>query len=419
MKLKRQHITVFEHQTITLNQVFAGGVVFDQNKLEAFERFFDKGVPYFKLIRHGIQFNEYVGAIQIGNTLVEVLPKADKRKTDNEAKNTWRNVLIDMLRFVNGFDVKAPSSSDLKMKNNSVLDLYFELFVIEVEYLLRRGLVKKYRKTEGNLTTLKGSLMFNKQISTNVVHKERFFTEYTTYDTEHLLHIVIYQTVLVLEKINTNSALTSRINSLLLNFPEMPNQKFSQSTFDKIILNQKTKEYKKAIEIARLILLQYHPDLSNGMNDVLALMFDMNLLWEQFVLVSLKKNKSLKVRGQNSKYFWKPEGGNRRSIRPDITVGKGGKYYVLDTKWKLVDRKPSIEDIRQMYAYHHYFDAEKVALLYPGLKGYISGKFVEIEKQQNLSNKECGLMFTEFKDSVRNWQKQIENEVFEWMDIKQ
>lgn len=411
MRSRPKHITVFEHDSLIFN-------LKDETELklhQALVQFFGKGVPYFDLIRNGVKFNEFVGAIQIGDTLINVLPKADKRKPDDEKKLKWNRALIDMLRAVNGFEVKAPSSTDLKLKNNSVLDLYFELFVSEVEYLIYRGLVKKYRKTEGNLTTLKGQLLFTQQISKNVIHKERFYTRYTTYDPEHLLHIILYQTILVLKKINTNAAISGRINALLLNFPEMPNGKISEAVFDKIILNRKTRGYKKAVDISRLILLHYHPDLSKGKNDVLALMFDMNLLWEQFVLVSLKKKKELKVKGQNSKYFWKPNGGNRRTIRPDITVKFDGNEYVIDTKWKLVEKRPSIEDIRQMYAYHHYFDAKRVTLLYPGVDSYISGNFIKTEQQKELEPLECGLMFTQFEDSVKHWQSQISERVIEWM----
>jgi len=52
---------------------------------------------------------------------------------------------------------------------------------------------------------------------------------------------------------------------------------------------------------------------------------------------------------------------------------------VLDTKWKNVDNKPILDDIRQMYAYHHYFNAEKVALFYPGKKNYSYGHFIDSE----------------------------------------
>jgi 5-methylcytosine-specific restriction enzyme subunit McrC len=66
------------------------------------------------------------------------------------------------------------------------------------------------------------------------------------------------------------------------------------------------------------------------------------------------------------------------------------KVYILDTKWKIVHTKPSIEDVRQMYAYHHYFAAEKVALLYPGEHDYISGNFVEIDDKSINKNKNAG-----------------------------
>lgn len=83
-----------------------------------------KGVPYFTLLNKGIRFCEYVGVIQIGKVTIEVLPKA--HKDDNE-ENKWREVLINMLRSVGLFNIKAPTSTSLKVKPNSILDLYIEL----------------------------------------------------------------------------------------------------------------------------------------------------------------------------------------------------------------------------------------------------------------------------------------------------
>ena len=155
MKQNKKHITVFEHQAIKLNQEI-DGVKFDEHRLKALQSYYvEKGVPYFSLIHNGVRFNEYVGVIQVGETVIEVLPKADK--STNE-KDKWHTILIDMLFAVGLFDIHAPSSSSLKLKSNSILDLYFELFIKEVEYLLHNGLLKKYRKKEGNVTALKGCI---------------------------------------------------------------------------------------------------------------------------------------------------------------------------------------------------------------------------------------------------------------------
>src|SRR5690606_25296538 len=137
--------------------------------------------------------------------------------------------------------------------------------------LLRQGLVKKYRKTEGNSTSLKGNLKFGKHLSQNLVHQERFYIQYTAYDPEHELHSVLYKAIKLLGRINTNEGLQGPIKSLLLDFPEMPDIKISEATFNKLVLNRKTQGYQKAIQIARLLLLNYHPDVSKGSNDILAL----------------------------------------------------------------------------------------------------------------------------------------------------
>ena len=137
------HITVFEHESIKLNQVI-NDCLFDEYKLTALEKYYgDKGVPYYSLINKGIRFNEYVGVIQVGDLLIEVLPKADKNAHSKNEETKWRKILIDMMRAVGSFDIRVTSNSHLKIKPNTILDLYIEMFINEVEYLLHTGLVKK------------------------------------------------------------------------------------------------------------------------------------------------------------------------------------------------------------------------------------------------------------------------------------
>jgi 5-methylcytosine-specific restriction enzyme subunit McrC len=413
--LRRNRILVFEHDTIKLNQEFISDekvLKFEAKYLESLHKFYgDKGVPYFSLTHNGIKFNEYVGVLRVGDLSIEVLPKADKNDTNKES---WKKLLIDMLRKVGAFEIHSPSSSPLNLKKNSVLDIYFELFVKEVEFLIHAGLIKKYRKTEGNVTALKGSLQFSKHIQQNLTHQERFYTRYTTYDVKHQLHIILYKTLLLLKQINTSASLQSRIGSLLLEFPEMPSIHINEAIFERLVFNRKSDRYKKAIEIARLLLLNYHPDLSKGRNNILALMFDMNLLWEKFILVSLRKyHPNIKsIHAQSQKSFWQSEDGPKSNIKPDIFIElNDGKKIVLDTKWKnLYGRNPSPEDLRQMYAYGEYYNASSVNLVYPGNDNSKTGWFLHKDNESK-TGRTCGIINISPSENISVWMKKIAMEI--------
>ena len=406
------HITVFEHETLRSDR---GEKRLSQKQLGVLQTFYgEDGVPYYSLVHHGVKFNEYVGVIQIGKTIIEVLPKADKSGDEN----TWRNVLISMLRAVGVIDIHAPSSSDLQLRANSVLDLYFELFVKELEYLLHRGLVKKYRKTEGNLSILKGTIHFAKHINQNIVHQERFYVKHYTYDKQHDIHAILYKTLKLLKNIHTHTELNSRIGTLLLDFPELYDVKVTKTLFERISLDRKTEPYRKALEISRLLLLNYHPDVRKGDDNVLALMIDMNALWEQFVYVSIRKfkDKETTIAAQSIKNFWKPNTGHRSRIRPDIVLNKGTeKCVVLDTKWKnLNGHNPVHEDLRQMFVYMKYFGARKVALVYPGIDcSYRTGKYYEYDtyNPNELSENECGVISIGVDVNVKRWQMMISESI--------
>ncbi|HRZ97496.1 MAG TPA: hypothetical protein P5084_08070 [Paludibacter sp.] len=419
MNIARHHITVFEHERIKLDQVITG-CKFDAAKLLALQKYYgDKGVPYYSLIHNGVQFNEFVGVIQVGNLLIEVLPKADKSTHSESEDKKWRNMLINMMRAVGSFDIRVTSSSHLKIKPNTVLDLYIEMFISEVEYLLHAGLIKQYRKKEGNVTALKGNLLFGKHLQQNLTHQERFYVRHSTYDNEHQLHFVLYTAIKFIQQINTNASLHSRIGALLLFFPEMPTVKVTEATFEKLVFNRKSEGYRKAIEIAKLLLLQYHPDVSKGRNNVLALMFDMNKLWEQFVYVSLRRHSDdITVTAQSSKHFWQPDNGGRGSgMRPDIVINKDCvNCVVLDTKWKnLNGYNPSPDDLRQMYVYHEYFNAKKTALVYPGGGERIKGTYFNRDSQIN-EKMQCSVFPINVETGdVRAWQLKIATEIKNWI----
>jgi 5-methylcytosine-specific restriction enzyme subunit McrC len=418
LEIAKNHITVFEHENLRIDR---GAQRLSDIQLKAMQLFYgEQGVPYYSLIHNGVKFNEYVGVIQVGDLIIEVLPKVDK---SSNSKKEWQRALINMLRVVGLFNLKAPSKSALNLKSNSILELYFELFINELEYLYRQGLIKKYRSIENNTTALKGSLQFSKHLSKNIVHQERFYVRHSNYDKEHLLHQILYKTLKLLKKINRYIQLDSRINRLLFDFPDLKDINASNDTFDRIYYCRKSIVYKEAINISELLLLNYHPNIKKGQNDVLALMFDMNLLWEKFVYVCLRKfkDKDLSISAQNTKHFWKPNKGYRTTMIPDILINQGKENcIVLDTKWKnLNGYNPSPDDLRQLYVYSKYYQAKKVALVYPySLKETIvkAGTYFN-ELSGEIGHEECSVISIPVEEDFVKWQKMIAEDIFEWCGL--
>lgn len=421
MNSSSKPFVVFEHQPLIVGQRYQG-LEFKEKHRRALELHFGRGdsVSYFRLIHNGVQFNEFVGVLQVANLVIEVLPKADRVEQDTY----WRNILVEMLRVVGAFNIQAPTSSRLSTRDNFILDLYFILFVEEVETLLHAGLVKKYRKKEANTSALKGALQFSHHLSKNLIHKERFYTRHTVYDKEHLLNQILLKTLDLLQKINRNPDLQSRISTLMLHFPELERPKITEYTFKSITYNRNTKRYQNAIEISRLLLLNYHPDLKSGQNDVLAIMFNMNELWEKFVYLSVRKfaPKNLSVQSQKSAWFWRPVIGSRMSVIPDILIRGAKENLVLDTKWKNIEvGNPSVDDLRQMYVYSKIFQANKVALVYPGSGESNSGCFYKEITQEGVNQEisyteECGIIQISPQEDITMWQKNIADQIFKgWL----
>ena len=338
--------------------------LFKKEYYETFENYYNANpeTPFFELIPYGVRFKQYVGAIQIGKTTIEVLPKVGKQGNED----TWQSVLLDMLKTCNLLTAKQTGEAQLKLRANSVLELYFELFINEIDILCRRGLIKKYQPQSGQKKTLNGPIQFPKNIAKNVVHKERFYINYSTYTKDHLLHQILFEALKVIDLVSNSPLLKDKIGRLKIMFPEVKTLKVSEVHFTKITESRKHVPYEKALSIAELILLNYRPDIKAGHKDLLAIMFDMNVLWEEYVfrILKRKQSKEFQVLGQRKKLFW----GKSQKIKPDIVLihKATNQTFIIDTKWKVLNKnRPSDDDLKQMYVYNHYWKSYHSMLLYP------------------------------------------------------
>lgn len=171
-----------------------------------------------------------------------------------------------------------------------MLDVFLSHFLDEVEHIMHIGLVKAYRRVEANRSSLKGRLVLSKHIATNFAHKERFYVNYTTYDYNHIINRLLYKALQVIPDVASSDYIKHKAKSLIFEFPELNDIGVSAALFEKLTFDRKTEDYRKAVELSKMILLNYMPNLEyNKRNHVLALMFDMNKLWEEYVYIELKR----------------------------------------------------------------------------------------------------------------------------------
>lgn len=359
----RKSARVFEHDTLRI-----GEQGLTQSRFDALVRYNDRHQKqFFTVGSRSLHFCNFVGVLQVGTLTIEILPKADKRSSRDA--NKWQRALLQMLRQVGELRGDSAPEANLSLRNTSLLDIYITTFLDEVQQLTHAGLAKKYRRTEGNLFKMKGRILFRQQVTRNLLHRERVYTSHETYDLDNVLNRLLKHALELVTTQALRPSLTSRAAALAQCFEDVTDSVITGATFDRLVFDRATERYRTSIQLARLIILNYSPDLRGGAEHVMAILFDMNRLFERFILIQIKRARGLlatqlRIDGQSTRKFW-----GRSPLRPDIVAFRENTddiHMILDTKWKIPNNNtPAANDLRQMYAYNLHFGATRSVLVYP------------------------------------------------------
>ena len=261
-------ISVYEHEVLLVDSS-QNGVTFEQRHFESLADRLGKkdesSFPFYSLVKYqhrdGIKFKQYVGAIQVRDLTIEILPKTDSGDGDSKK---WRSILIYMLSKVHNLQIRSESIAPQHLKHSTILDFVILRFLDETEHILHNGLVKTYRKLDENTTALKGKLLIKQQVTQNIVHQERFFVRHTVYDRSHIMNRILRQTLICLSSYSKNPTICQRANTYLTYFPELDPLVINEDLFARLVFDRKTKGYRDAIALAELILFNNMPDLQTG-----------------------------------------------------------------------------------------------------------------------------------------------------------
>ena len=351
---------VYEHEPLDVGAV-RNGVVFTEAHLKAMVRLHAQlSQPFFTLSYRGVRFSHYVGTIWVLGLILEVLPKADAQRPASPL--LWRSVLMEMLTACRMIRPHTLSGAAVRHSTHTMLEAYLAQFLAETEVLCRRGLRKQYDPVEENGTTFRGAPQFAQHVRHNFAHKERLFTRYQRRTLEHPLHALLKKALSVIVYLK-HPTLSQKAQRLLGYFETVPDTAIVPPH---ISYDRHTEPYRAAVTMAQHILQHHFPNLyGHHATPGLALMLDMNLLFEEYIYQALRRAPlppGVKVARQVSRDFW-----GQTKVRPDllITLPDDQPPIIVDTKWKILKGKPSSADLQQIFVYSHLFGAQRAILLYP------------------------------------------------------
>ncbi|MCB9495969.1 MAG: hypothetical protein H6686_03675 [Fibrobacteria bacterium] len=352
----------------------------------------------------------------MGKVRIEILPKAEPARREGvldrvRLARKWRWILLRMVSALPSIELDLDQIAGIATQDHSILEVFYGCFLKEVREIHREGLLRTYRMVRKDRTALRGRLVLGEDLRRNLVHRERVHTEAMEFDLVNSWNRVLVEGLRVVDRRTRNSNSRAQAKSFLVDRECWPRWTGAASAIPRLAYDRRTERYRNTMRFAELVLLSEYPDLSSGTNDVTALLFDMNALWEAWVLKCLQREVAgtgWTLQDQVKLEYWRAH-NVRRSLRPDIWLKPptkhdstgltlfGGKLHltgptILDTKWKVLQSPaPSDDDLRQLLAYSLRFDCPRGWLVYPQAHGLANtmGQF------QEMNPIECGLAFVD------------------------
>ena len=324
-------------------------------------------------------------------TQIEILPKIPLVENDIVAEKIR---FLEILQNVSYFKEKFFNNSKIAITDTSILEIFINLFIKEVEEIIEKGLLYNYIDRNENINVFKGKLDINNHIKYNFSHKEKFFMKFDEFSISSLENSIIKLTIQKLKKISVNSKNKDNLNKISHHFENVRVLSNSIESLKYITFDRTNSYYKNAIQYAKIFLNDQSSSIfatANG--EVATILFPMEIIFENYItnkLINIVKEKfynelTVKVQDDSCSVFSNvtlnnTEIDNMFKVKPDIVIkNKNTKeIFILDTKWKILDKldskfKISTDDIYQMLSYVKIYNdryknshtCEKAYLIYP------------------------------------------------------
>lgn len=328
-----------------------------------------RGTRVFDFHLHHAQARQYVGLVKAGPHAVQILPKV----YDKDAENL--GYLLALLHYTRKLRIHPSEVAELGSSIGSFLEVWIRHFALELNRLLRTQYKQRYVEVEERVNFLRGKLLPERELDGSAKLSARYACRYELFTPDHLLNRTLkFCNSLLLRQTGSaaNRKILSENNVLLADVASMPVQ---TEEVERLQIDRLSRDYEPILDLCRLLLRKSTLDLRAGRISQLAIVFDMEKLFEEFVAEFLRRNATEITFGEDehlTSVSAKERVGRlfgQVRMEPDLILRAAERTVLLDTKYKLLlpGQRPSREDLYQMYAYGTGGDDafSDIILLYP------------------------------------------------------
>lgn len=375
-----KHLTVHEYSRIHVSKSGEDGTITEHHAriLDEMNARFriehkDELIDWYR--RDVIRVRNYVGVIQIGDLVLEILPKIHRDRIDDTRD---RRYLLYILRDSGMLPLSTHDITHFSTQGVALLDIVLYLFAAEARKQLHKGRVHRYINVQEDRSTIRGKLLVGIHARRDASRQLRFPCRFSEFTANTSLNKLIRTAAQQGWKLTSNHSIRqslSWVQAQLDDVETLPRP--YTSNIPSIQFDRYDSRYEMTSILAERVLRSMAPDMYAGRTDYTSMLFNMNELFEKYIArIWRKKYRGITTFNEQGprEYLYEKDGGRVFAMKPDIVLGWGDQNFettVIDTKWKLLDMADinkigvSQADAYQMFAYKHRYVARRVLLLYP------------------------------------------------------
>jgi 5-methylcytosine-specific restriction enzyme subunit McrC len=375
--------TLFEHEYTT-------GFNWTYGELAALEQMNKRvGVlllrPTVRAGKFELQAAQHVGVVRLGNRTIQILPKIYRSGTTSNEERTKEAThnLLHLLAYAGQLPVREHEIAPLLRHGDDWFEILTRLFSSHLLEEWQRGAYKNYQVVEAESPTLKGKWRITDQLR-RPDRKHIFSVTYDEFTADNPLNRVFRYVVERLWRLTRNGTNRQMLGDLRQWMEEVTLKSHITAAEANIsMLTRLNRRFAPLLNLALLFLEGGALALKAGDLQTFAFTFDMNKLFESFVVNFIRRHRDLILPPEVQTCELLPQSDRMTrylarhlshpvfKLKPDLVFRQGNHIPLLiDAKYKTLDsakRKFGISeaDFYQMNAYAHRYKCAHVILIYP------------------------------------------------------